>query len=65
MSTSLFCLTVENGGDDELAITDNQVLTVDPITKQMMTDPVRIKQCGHTFERSSIMSLLKNRTHIK
>jgi hypothetical protein len=56
---------VEVHGDDELAIVDADVLTVDPITKQTMTDPVRIKQCGHTFERKSIMSLLKNRRHIK
>jgi hypothetical protein len=53
------------GIDDELRITGVEVLTVDPITKQTMTDPVRIKQCGHTFERSSIMSLLKNRRNIK
>ncbi|XP_021924448.1 E3 SUMO-protein ligase NSE2-like isoform X2 [Zootermopsis nevadensis] len=52
-------------GDDELMIMGSEVLNVDPITKQMMTDPIRIKQCGHTFERSSIMSLLKNRRHIK
>jgi hypothetical protein len=64
-SNALLCLTAEVHGDDELAIVDAEVLTVDPITKQTMTDPVRIKQCGHTFERKSIMSLLKNRRHIK
>jgi hypothetical protein len=58
-------LTAEVHGDVELAIVDAEVLTVDPITKQTMTDPVRIKQCGHTFERKSITSLLKNRRRIK
>lgn len=58
-------MQAEVSGDDELAIVDAETLTVDPITKQRMTDPVCIKQCGHTFEKSSIMSLLKNRHHIR
>jgi hypothetical protein len=65
-SISLFHLIAKvDDSDDELAVADSDMLTLDPITKQTMTDPVRIKQCGHTFERSSIVSLLKNKRHIR
>jgi len=46
--------------DDGCSIMSTSVMsTLDPITRKPMSDPVRNKKCGHTYEKSSILELMK------
>ncbi|XP_069678610.1 uncharacterized protein [Periplaneta americana] len=51
--------------DEDIAITESDVNTIDPITKRPIQDPVRIRLCGHVFDRMSIMSILKGKHNIR
>jgi SUMO ligase MMS21 Smc5/6 complex component len=51
------------GGEDDDAcsiMSSSHISTRDPITKQPMTDPVKNKKCGHTYEKKSILELMLN-----
>ena len=55
----------DNDGDsseaecDESDTDNEQVCTLDPVTNQTMTDPVKNSICGHSYERSSITRLMQ------
>ena len=44
---------------DESDTENDQVSTLDPVTNQTMTDPVKNTICGHSYERSSITRLMQ------
>ncbi|KAK2722183.1 hypothetical protein QYM36_002664 [Artemia franciscana] len=58
---SLSQANVAFGAGIEAVITEAIVSTFDPITKQPMVDPVKGAKCGHTYERSSIIELIKRK----
>lgn len=51
--------------EDEPQMTQVLVNTTDPITKLEMKDPVMSSKCKHSFERNSIMSLLKDKARVR
>lgn len=48
-------ITQDDGGE---ITTTEMVSTIDPITRQEMTDPVKNTLCGHTYEKNSILQLI-------
>ncbi|XP_042870386.1 E3 SUMO-protein ligase NSE2-like [Penaeus japonicus] len=46
-------------GDGDLIVTQQEVNLIDPISMKQMTDPVRNKICGHVYERSSVVNMIK------
>ncbi|XP_059476540.1 E3 SUMO-protein ligase NSE2-like [Neocloeon triangulifer] len=52
-------------GEDGLLVSEFQVSTVCPISRKKMTDPYKSKACKHTFDKESILALLKNKTNIR
>lgn len=38
---------------------------VDPFTKRQMTDPVKNNQCGHSYERVTILAVLQKKKQIR
>ena len=55
-------VTQDDGGE---IIATEMVSTMDPITRQEMTDPVRNTLCGHTYERNSILQLVSKNSKTK
>nr|XP_027232637.1 E3 SUMO-protein ligase NSE2-like [Penaeus vannamei] len=50
----------ENDNEDgDLIVTQQEVNLIDPISMKRMTDPVRNKICGHVYERSSVVKMIK------
>ncbi|XP_063597078.1 E3 SUMO-protein ligase NSE2-like [Penaeus indicus] len=50
----------ENDNEDgDLIVTQQEVNLFDPISMKRMTDPVRNKVCGHVYERSSVVNMIK------
>uniref|UniRef100_T1IR53 Cytochrome b-c1 complex subunit 7 n=1 Tax=Strigamia maritima TaxID=126957 RepID=T1IR53_STRMM len=47
--------------DGELLMCQENVNTLDPITKKQMSDPVRCKLCTHVYDKSSILDLIKQK----
>jgi len=47
--------------DDDLAITQSKLNTRCPYTGQEMVDPVKNTHCGHSYERSGILTLISHR----
>ncbi|XP_011162367.1 E3 SUMO-protein ligase NSE2 [Solenopsis invicta] len=45
--------------DADLRLTDSQVNVIDPITKTRMTNPVRNAVCGHTYDKESLVAMLR------
>ncbi|XP_047491925.1 E3 SUMO-protein ligase NSE2-like [Penaeus chinensis] len=45
--------------DGDLIVTQQEVNLIDPISMKRMTDPVRNKICGHVYERSSVVNMIK------
>ena len=43
----------------EFVVQSQQISIICPITRQPMQHPVRIKKCGHTFERAAIERMIK------
>ncbi|XP_069162015.1 E3 SUMO-protein ligase NSE2-like [Procambarus clarkii] len=48
-----------NDDDTEVMTTKETVNLIDPISKMIMTDPVRNKHCGHVYERLSVVKMIK------
>ena len=46
---------------EDVAVTQQEVNTKCPYTGQEMTNPVKNKLCGHSYDRDGIMALIKNR----
>lgn len=46
-------------GDEDLLITQNTISTIDPISKVRMVDPVKNKNCGHHYEKSVVLQMIK------
>ncbi|XP_071551557.1 uncharacterized protein [Panulirus ornatus] len=44
---------------EELVTTQHSINIIDPISKKVMTDPVRNKHCGHVYDRSSVVDMIK------
>lgn len=55
----------EDDGEDGLMVFDVQISTMDPITMREMTDPVKSSKCGHAYEKSSMLEILKNKPTTK
>ncbi|XP_071804150.1 E3 SUMO-protein ligase NSE2-like [Asterias amurensis] len=47
--------------DEDVVMTQCEVSTKCPITKCEMVDPVTNKHCQHTYEKTAIMQMLRNR----
>jgi len=47
------------GGDLELLSSPSSLSLVDPVTKRRMTVAVRHTKCGHVYDRSSVLSMIK------
>jgi len=58
-------LDESEAGEDGLLVSEVQISSIDPISKMEMVDPCKSKNCGHTFEKSSILTLLKNKIEIR
>ncbi|CAL4163621.1 unnamed protein product, partial [Meganyctiphanes norvegica] len=44
--------------DDDLVATSTNINIIDPISKKMMTEPVRNKHCGHVYDRDSVVQMI-------
>merc|ERR1719215_1156042 len=44
--------------DDEES-NENEISTLDPVTNQEMSEPMKNTICGHSYEQSSVLRLLK------
>ncbi|KAM4706202.1 E3 SUMO-protein ligase NSE2 [Rhinophrynus dorsalis] len=47
--------------DEDIAVTQSQLNFTCPITQLEMTNPVKNKVCGHTYEREAIERMIQNR----
>ena len=49
-------------GDDDMEIetTENDINFTDPLTKKLITNPVRNKDCNHIYDLNSITAAIKN-----
>lgn len=56
---------VDDEDEDGFMVADVQISTMDPFTMKEMTDPVKSNKCGHAFEKSSMMQVLKNKPTTK
>ena len=45
-------------GDDDLMVTEETREFKDPWTRKLIEDPVTNKECGHTYERSTVERFL-------
>ena len=57
-------ITVTQDDEGELIATE-VVSTIDPITRKEMTDPVKNTLCGHTYERDSILQIIRKHPKTK
>lgn len=55
-------VTEDAGGE---IIATETINTMDPITRQEMTDPVKNTLCGHTYDRASILQIIKKNPRTK
>jgi SUMO ligase MMS21 Smc5/6 complex component len=51
----------DEDGEDGLTVFDVQISTMDPFTMKEMIEPVKSNKCGHAYEKSSILGVLKNK----
>jgi len=51
--------------DLELVSSNEQLNLIDPISKKIMTDPVRHTKCGHVYDRHSILMMMKSKKNLK
>lgn len=47
--------------DDEIQATQEDINILDPFTKKEMINPVRHVPCGHVYEKTTILQLIKER----
>ena len=49
-------------GDEEhdLVVVAQQHVDIDPFTSERLRDPVKNKQCGHVYERESVLQFLQS-----
>ncbi|XP_066970197.1 E3 SUMO-protein ligase NSE2-like [Macrobrachium rosenbergii] len=47
--------------EDDLVATEEEVNIIDPITKTRMTEPVRNRICGHVYEKSSVLQMIRQK----
>ncbi|XP_024942717.1 E3 SUMO-protein ligase NSE2 isoform X2 [Cephus cinctus] len=55
---------LQNNGDEDIELMQGTVNVIDPITKKRMVDPMK-NTCGHSYERESIIALLKSNKKMK
>jgi len=48
----------EDDDDDDLVATSTNINLIDPISKKIMTEPVRNKHCGHVYDRDSVVQMI-------
>ena len=53
--------TFEPQLDEDIAMTQQEIVTKCPYTGQEMVQPVRNKICNHNYDRNGIQELIKNR----
>ncbi|XP_058806147.1 E3 SUMO-protein ligase NSE2-like [Phymastichus coffea] len=46
-------------GDDDIEMTQEQVNIIDAFSKKRMTNPVKNMQCGHVYDRETVIDVLK------
>lgn len=51
--------------NEEIVAVSQNINNIDPITKLPIVEPVKNKICGHVYEKSSIMQLLKRKGKTK
>ncbi|ESO85988.1 hypothetical protein LOTGIDRAFT_129800 [Lottia gigantea] len=49
--------------DEDVQMTEDNVVTKCPYTAQEMTNPVKNKICGHNYEKDGILEYISNRKH--
>ncbi|XP_033119995.1 E3 SUMO-protein ligase NSE2-like [Anneissia japonica] len=54
----------ELGEDEEFVMTQAEVSLKCPITQREMTDPVKNKHCGHSYEKSAVNTYMKSRKKV-
>ena len=45
---------------DELAVTGQTIQTIDPYSKREFVDPVKNIRCNHSYEKDTIMEVIRN-----
>lgn len=48
------------GDDDELMTVSISAITTDPITKKQIKNPVKNSDCGHVYDKDTILELLRS-----
>ena len=51
--------TNEASGDDDVVMTDDTQVFIDPWTRKNITDPITNRKCGHTYEKTTVMKFLE------
>ncbi|CAH2285901.1 E3 SUMO- ligase NSE2 [Pelobates cultripes] len=46
--------------DEDIAVTQSQLNLICPITQVQMTNPVKNKVCGHTYQKDAIENMIQN-----
>lgn len=59
----IFCFIEEN--DCDVVSTGMTQSLLDPFTKLQITDPVKNRRCGHSYEKDTILELLKKHKQMR
>nr|CAD7424891.1 unnamed protein product [Timema monikensis] len=49
---------LHQGDREDLLLTEAEQCIIDPFTKQIMINPVKNKQCGHNYEKATVIQII-------
>nr|CAD7256218.1 unnamed protein product [Timema shepardi] len=49
---------LHQGDREDLLLTEAEQCIIDPFTKQIMKNPVKNKQCGHNYEKATVIQII-------